>query len=112
MLKDRIDADITRVFMNQEHFAEEHTWNGRKFVGVVDEENALKRRNNNVVDISWSENTGEVMVYAPVKDFPGRVQPNEHVLLNGKPMKVLQVQRDVGMYTIMLASNDPKAVMM
>ena len=111
MLKDRIDADIGRVFMNRQHFAEEHTWNGRPFVGVVDEESALKRRNNNVVDISWEANTGEKMIFAPVEGFPGRVQPNEHVLLDGKPMKVLQVQADEGMYTIMLASNDPKAVM-
>lgn len=111
MLKDMIARHNADLFMNMEHFAEEHTWNGNAFICVIDEENALKRRNNNVVDISWEGNTGEKMIYTPVEGFPGRVLPNEHVLLDGKPMKVLQVQVDAGMYTIMLASNDPKAVM-
>ena len=27
-LKDRIKDDLTRVFMQEEHFSERHTWNG------------------------------------------------------------------------------------
>lgn len=110
-LKDRIDADLTRVFMNHAHFAEWHTWNGIRFQCVTDNEVALKRKNNNVVDISWDNNTSEVLLYAPVEGFPGRVQPNEHVIFDNKPMKVLQVQDDMGMYTILLMSNDTRAVL-
>ena len=109
-LRDRIQADVTRVFMNQDQFAEYHTWNGKRILVVTDEETALKRKNNNVVDLSWDNNTTETVIYTPVSGFPGRALPNEHIIFDNKPMKVLQVQEDGGMYTILLVSNDPKAV--
>lgn len=110
-LKDRIHDDIGRVFMNTNHFAEEHTWNGYPFKCVTDDETALKRKNNNVVDLSWDNNTTETVIYTPVEGFPGRVVPNEHVLFDRKPMKILQVQEDMGMYTILLVANESRAVM-
>lgn len=110
-LKDRIHDDISRVFMNMEHFAEKHTWNGLRIRCVLDDETALKRKNNNVVDLSWDNNTTETVIYTPVEGFPGRVLPNEHVIFDMKPMKILQVQEDMGMYTILLVANDPRAVM-
>lgn len=109
-LCDRIAEDVTRVYMNRGHFATEHTWNGKRFTCVVDEETALKRKNNNVVDLSWDNNTTETLIYTPVEGFPGRAMPNEHVLLDNRQMQVLQVQEDMGMYTILLLSRDPKAV--
>lgn len=110
-LKDRIHADVTRVFMNHGHFAEYHTWNGRRFECVTDEDSALKRKNNNVVDLSWDNNSTETLIYTPKDNFPGRAMPNEHVIFDSRPMKVLQVQEDGGMYAILLVSFDPKAVM-
>lgn len=109
-LKDRIRADIRRVFINMNHFAETHTWNGMPFQCVTDEETALKRKNNNVVDLSWDNNTRETLLYTPVEGFPGRVVPNEHILFDKTPMKVMQVQNDEGMYTILLVTFEPKAV--
>lgn len=110
-LKDRIHADVTRVFMNHGYFAEYHTWNGRRFECVTDEDSALKRKNNNVVDLSWDNNSTETLIYTPKDNFPGRAMPNEHVIFDSRPMKVLQVQEDGGMYAILLVSFDPKAVM-
>lgn len=109
-LKDRIDADRRRVFINNEHFADEHTWNGRPFTCVVDEDAALKRKNNNVVDLSWDNNTREKIIYVPVEDLPGRAIPNEHIFFDNAPMKVLQVQDDMGMLAIVLVAYEPKAV--
>ena len=109
-LNERIMADRTRVFVNMEHFAEWHTWKGLRFQCVTDEEAALKRKNNNVVDLSWDNNTTETMLHVRVEDFPGRAVPNEHGYFDNRPMKILQVQEDMGMYTILLASFDPKAV--
>lgn len=109
-LKDRIEADLTRVFMQEDHFSEEHTWNGKKFFCVTDEEAALKRKNNNVNDISWDNNTMETLVYVPAKSWPGRAEPNEHGLFDKRPMKILQVQDDMGMLAILLVTNMPKAV--
>lgn len=56
-LKDRIENDISRTFMREDHFATTHFWNGQKIVCVVDEEESLKRKNNNVNDISWDNNS-------------------------------------------------------
>ncbi|MBQ8507216.1 MAG: hypothetical protein IJ466_07305 [Clostridia bacterium] len=109
-LKDRIQQDNRRVFMQFNHFAEMHSWNGRFFRCVTDEEAALKRKNNNVVDVSWDNNTTEVLIYVPEKDFPGKAVPNEHGIFDKKPMKVLQVQNDMGMLAILLMSNEPKVV--
>ena len=109
-LNERIASDRSRVFINLEHFGEWHTWKGIRFRCVTDAETALKRKNNNVVDISWDNNTTEIVIYARVEDFPGRAMPNEHGFFDNIEMKILQVQEDMGMYTILLMANDPKAV--
>ena len=109
-LKDRIEADRRRVFMQMGHFAEAHTWNGVKFMCVTDEEAALKRKNNNVNDVSWDNNTMETIVYVPREDFPGRAIPNEHGFFDNMHMKILQVQDDMGMLAIVLVTNMPRAV--
>lgn len=109
-LKDAILKHNRSVFMNFGHFAEKHKWNGREFDCVVDEETALKRKNNNVVDLSWDNNSREVLLYTPADGFPGRAIPNEHVIFDRRPMRVLQSQNDEGMLTILLASNEPKAM--
>lgn len=77
-LRDRIRDDIHCVFLNKDHFASNHTWNGKPFVCVTDEEEALKRKNNNVVDISWDNNIAEIVLYVDATEFPGRPQPNDH----------------------------------
>lgn len=111
MLRDKIASDNNRVFMNVEHFADTHNWNGVNFVCVVDEEGILKRKNNNVVDISWGENNGEALIYVPVKDFPGRAVVNEHGFFDNKPVKINSVNTDMGMYTIHVSFVDPKQIL-
>lgn len=107
-LIDKIFDDNHRVFEQLTDFASNHKWNGLEFTCVTDEEVALKRKNNNVVDVSWDNNTTETVLYVPAEDFPGRARPNEHGIFDGKPMRILQVQEDMGMLTILLVSNDPK----
>lgn len=109
-LADKIAGDNRLVFCNDKQFASYHTWNGKRFLCVTDEEAALKRKNNNVIDISWDNNTTEVVLYVRKEDFPGRVIPNEHGIFDRKPMKILQKNEDMGMLTIVLVSYDPKAV--
>lgn len=109
-LKDRIEADRSRVFLRHDHFAGTHTWNGIPFVCVTDEETALKRKNNNVNDISWDNNTRETVVYVREEDWPGRKVPNEHGFFDNAHMKIMQIQSDMGMLTIVLSTVLPKAV--
>ena len=107
-LRDRYEKDNRRVFMNTNHFAEKHSWDGKEIICATDDEVALKRKNNNVVDISWDNNTTETMVYVPEDALPRKVRPNTQVFFDNRDMKVLQVQEDGGMLSILLVSNDPK----
>lgn len=109
-LKTKIEADRHRVFMRTDHFADEHTWNGIAFTCVTDDEAALKRKNNNVNDISWDNNTIDVMVYVPKEDWPGHLMPNEHGFFDNRHMKILQIQEDMGMLGILLTTVSPKAI--
>ena len=109
-LKSRIEEDINRVFLQKDHFAETHYWNGAEIVCVPDEEAALKRKNNNVNDISWDSNTRKILIYVKEADFPEAKPPeaNTHIVFDRKPMRVLDVDINMGMLGILLESRDPR----
>lgn len=110
-LKDRISDDITRVFMRHDHFAENHFWNGIEIECVPDDEEAIKRKNNNVNDISWDNNTRQILIHTPLTSFPGgEPEPNTHVLFDKRAMKVLDVSHNMGMLDILLVALDPREV--
>ena len=112
-LKDRIPRDNHKVFMNTDHFAEEHTWNGVKFTCVPDDTEALKRKNNNVNDISWDNNIREALIHTPLEGFPGgrEPEPNTHVIFDNRPMRVLGVTHNIGMLDIHIGALDPREVL-
>ena len=109
-LKDRIAADIPRVFMNKEHFAETHYWNGFSIQCVPDEEESLKRKNNNVNDISWDNNIREILIHTPLDGFPGGKvpEPNTQVMFDKRTMWVKDIQHNMGMLDILLSARDPR----
>lgn len=109
-LIDKVTQDNHNVFQNPNHFSREHTWNGIPFQCVDDEETALKRKNNNVVDINWDNNKRETTLYVCEGDFPGVLSPNEHGIYDGKYVKILQINRDMGMITITIATDEAKGV--
>ena len=109
-LADRILADRKKVFLREDQYAKWHTWNGKRFLCVTDEDEALKRKNNNVNDISWDNNTSEVLIYVAEEDFPGRAEPNTYGYYDGKYMRILQVGNDEGMLQIMLVTNTGRSV--
>ena len=111
-LKDRIARDNHKVFMNFDHFATEHTWNGTPFTCVEDDTEALKRKNNNVNDISWQEDTLDKVLFVPEDSLPSRAQPNEFVLYDDVQMRVLRVIDAIGMKEIHLSLYFPKGVAM
>ena len=109
-LKDRIQSDRDRVFINPNHFATTHTWNGRTFNCVVDEDEALKRKNNNVNDISWDNNRQETFIYVREEDWPGRRVPNEHGWLDNRECKIEQIHSNMGILGILFISINPKPI--
>ena len=108
-LTDLIADHNHRVFMNMDHFGEIHYWNGRKITCVPDDEEALKRKNNNVNDISWDNNTRTLLIHTPVDTFPDhRPEPNTQVVFDKQVMKVLDIHDNKGMYDILLTVFDPR----
>ena len=112
-LRDRIANDISRNFMRTDHFAEPHYWNGTEIICVPDEEEALKRKNNNVNDISWDNNIRNILIYTKIEDFPGgeEPEPNTHVIFDNRPMKIVSVDTNYGVMAIMLAAADSREMM-
>lgn len=108
--KDRVERDNHRIFMNMDHFAVTHYWNGQEITCVTDEEMALKRKNNNVNDISWDNNTRQILIFTPLADFPGGVapEPNTEVMFDNRSMRVLEATTNMGMLDIRLIAKDPR----
>lgn len=112
-LVDRIAADITRVFLQFDHFAETHYWNGSEIRCVLDGETALKRKNNNVNDISWDNNTREFIIFTPVDGFPeaNEPEPNTTAIFDKKQVRIRDVNTEMGMYEIHVSAYDPRRIM-
>lgn len=109
-LIDRIPLDNHNVFMNLGQFAETHLWNGVPIVCVEDDTEALKRKNNNVVDISWDNNTIDKVIFVPEDNLPGPVAPNTTVVYDRTQMRVLDVIDAMGMKEIHLSLNTTKVM--
>lgn len=110
-LRERIHEDIMRVFERLDQFAETHYWNGAAIICVPDEEQALKRKNNNVNDISWDNNNRSLLIHVPVDGFPGgEPEPNTHIFFDRKPMRIVEVAHNMGMYDIVLNAADQREV--
>lgn len=109
-LRDRIAGDISRTFMQTDHFAETHYWNGFPIICVPDEEEALKRKNNNVNDISWDNNMRNLLIHTPLATFPGgrEPEPNTQVMFDNRPMVVMEVVHNIGLLGIYLTARDPR----
>lgn len=109
-LKDRIAVDVHRVFMNFDHFAETHYWNGFPIECVMDEEEAVKRTYSSIHDLSWDNNVRSILLHTPLDTFPGGKEPevNVQVLYDKRTMWVMDVQHNMGMLDIMLTARDPR----
>ena len=107
-LKSRVKQDISKCFMRLDHFGEIHYWNGYEITCVPDEEEALKRKNNNVNDISWDNNNRQMIINTPVEGFPGEPEPNTNIMFDRKAMRILAVDHNMGVYGIHLLALDPR----
>jgi len=96
--------------MRKDHFAETHFWNGVEIICVPDEEEALKRKNNNVNDISWDNNTRQLLIHTPLASFPGgkEPEPNTQVIFDDRVYIVLEANHNMGVLDIWLLARDPR----
>jgi hypothetical protein len=92
-LKDRINRDNRNIFMNLDHVAEVHTWNGVQFTCVPDD---IKSKH-----IHFNDMTNKV-IFVPTDSLPGRAKPNEFIILDDVEMRVINVIDADGMKEIHL----------
>lgn len=92
-LKDRINRDNRNIFMNLDHIAEVHTWNGVQFTCVPDDTNTKHIQFNNLA---------QKVIFVPVDSLPGRAQPNEFIIFDNVQMRVIDVVDADGMKEIYL----------
>ena len=94
-LKDRIARDNKNIFMNQDHFAETHTWNGHPFTCVLDDIN-----NNKKIQFN---NSQEKIIFVPNNSLPARAEPDTTVIFDGVQMRVMDVIDAIGIKEIHLS---------
>jgi hypothetical protein len=109
-LRERIAGDNARL-MNLDQFGERHMWDNTEITCIIDREAALKRKNNNVVDLSWDFNYEELVLYALASAFTKKPLPQQTVLFDRNMWRVLQVGEDEGMLNVLLVRRVAKEVL-
>lgn len=97
-LKDRIQRDNQRVFMNKQHFAEKHVLNGVEFTCVLDDTQMQNDQKNNA---------REMIVYTTDGNLPVKIQPGQEVFFDKMTMYVTGITDSLGMKAIYLQSQEP-----
>lgn len=112
-LKGRIADDISRIFMQADHFAETHYWNGQPIICVPDEELSTKKSSADSREVSWAANGRSLLIHTPLESFPGGAEPeiNSQIVFDRKQMRVVNVEHNMGMLGIMLRAYDPREMM-
>ena len=98
--KDMVAADIDRVFLNTDVFAEELELNGIALKCVIDDDRLLER-----TDASLGVYLGERLVFVKASDLPGKPAVGARVTMNGRAWFVSSVTENVGMFEIRLGAN-------
>ena len=108
--KEAAAQDIDAVFMNVDEFADVHEWEGKSIICLIDVDTELKRKNNNVLDISWDNNRDEIHVFVSKTQLEHKPIINNDILLDGDSYRVMSVEEDMGMYVISLTAQTARWV--
>lgn len=99
--KDRIAADIEKVFLNNKHFGRTVDVNGKVMKVTIDED-ALKERNLAMIK-SGKLNVDDVLFYCNKTEFDSGIPRVENrMLFDGADYRISSVKDDMGMLTITL----------
>lgn len=109
-LCDRLAGDCQRIFLNRDHFATEHSWNGNAILCVIDNDMDMWRKSNDAIDQHWNNATTSFIVYVDKEQFPELPQSQQSVRFDGQSMTILHVHDEMGMLAIALATNRARTV--
>ncbi|MCI5996104.1 MAG: sugar ABC transporter ATP-binding protein [Blautia sp.] len=99
-LKEQIAGDVADLFFMLEDFGEEHKVEGETILVVPDEDTLQSLKST---DIGLSEAT--LLIYARVKDLPGRKAPGSFINYDGREMMVINWTENYGVAALALKQN-------
>lgn len=99
--KDRVAADINKVFLNANHFGSVVDIHGEDVTVTIDED-ALKERNLAMIK-EGKLHTDDILFYCNAKEFDNSMPRVEtRMLFQDKDYMITSVKDDMGMLTITL----------
>ncbi len=110
-LKDRIESDNKRVFVNFKEFATLHSWGSKEILCVIDDDNIARQNCTNILENSWENNLEETILYVQDKEIGYRPTAREQVYFDGMDMVVVHCRDNMGIYEIMLRSNISRGIL-
>ena len=100
-LKDYIQADIEKTFLNENEFCETHNIDGKPMRVIIDSMELIERdkvsgKNHN--EGLYKERT---LLYIPISDFGNRPAVGRIIMLDGKKIfTIIDVAEENGIYSI------------
>lgn len=99
--KDAVQADIDRVFLNLNEFADTHTVDGRQVSVVVNDDKQAKIKNGFLLGLIEAD----LIIYGKTTDFPKQKGIGKVVDYDGRTMVVAGWSTACGMTEIALNQN-------
>lgn len=101
--KDMVDADIERVFINPDEFADTYSWNGGsgptyKIKAVLDDDVLIRQYSSQFEFFGQDIH----MIFSPAAGFKKKPKQGDAVRFEGNLYTVDRIEEDMGMYAIFL----------
>lgn len=99
-LKDRIERDNEKVFINIDEFGTMHRWNDEEILCVVDSDIRTRHNRLNIIDNSFDVVMDELTIYARTKDIGYLPNAMDQVYFDGRDCRVLSAHDEMGIMEI------------
>ena len=100
-LKDQVAADLDRVFLNVDDFADEHMIEGQSVICVVNEDTVNKIKDGRIV----GHVEADMIIFGKTELLPAERGPESIINVDGKEMIVVKWSGSMGLTEIALRQN-------
>lgn len=100
-LKDQIAADINRVFLNKDEFADDHMIEGATVTCVVNEDTTNKIKEGRILGLIEAD----MVIFGKTADLPADRGPESIINVDGREMIVIKWAESMGMSEVALRQN-------
>lgn len=96
--RDVVQADIEKVFFNEEEFAEKHIWGRKEITAIVDSEELMSKYSSEFECLS----KGSRLVMAPQSQFETKPVLNTAIVFDGDAYVLDEIKEELGVYVLFL----------